>query len=67
MLFDEASQLRQFVTAKPLVGGETDWGQPELRVPLGLFDVDVRRLVALIAEKEKAEPLHPEDGRHTLK
>ena len=39
-----------------VIGGETYWAEPELGFVATRFDMNVRRLFALIAEKEK--PVH---------
>lgn len=65
MLGDQSDQRRQFRTPKSHVGGQGDGAQPELRVSLGLFHMDVRRLLPLIAEEEEPEASNAEDRRHS--
>ena len=65
MLRDKLDQRRQFRTPKANVGGQRHGRQPELRVALGLFNVNVRRLLTLVAEEEEPETSNVEDGWHT--
>jgi len=60
-------QLCQLAASKPIVRGEADRRKPQLRITLGLLDMNVCRLVALVAEKEETIARNPQDGRHTRK
>ncbi len=65
MLRDQLDQRRQFRTPEPNVGSQRHGRQPELRVALGLFNVNVRRFLTFVAEEEEPEPSDVEDGRHS--
>jgi hypothetical protein len=48
--FDLPPKLCELVAAESMVFSERDWRQPELRVPLGAFDVNVSGLLPLVAK-----------------
>ena len=60
-------QFGQLGAAKPIVRRETDRPKPELRVTLGLLDVNVRRLVPLVTEEKESIAADPEYGWHPRK
>jgi hypothetical protein len=44
--------------------GKRDWLEPKLGISIFRFDMDVRRLVTLVAEKEESQPLGAKYRRH---
>lgn len=64
MLEDQATELAQFLTPKAMRGSQRNWIKPELGVALGLFYMDVRGLVPLVAEEEEPVARDPQNGRH---
>jgi hypothetical protein len=52
--------LSQFMSSEMLRGSQLDWVKPELRQLAFVANVNVRRLVALVAVEE--EPVLPDDG-----
>ena len=67
MLLNYAMQVSELATSKAVVGDETDGGKPELRIALSLFDMNVRRFFAFVAEEEKPIAVDAEDCRHVRK
>ena len=65
MLRDQLDQRCQFRTPEADVGSQRHGRQPELRVALGLFHVNMRRLLTFVAEEEEPETSDVEDGRHS--
>jgi len=65
VLFDERVQLRQLATPKTNVARKTDRFDPELGVAFRLFNVDVRRLFALVAEEEEPVTAYSKNRGHT--
>ena len=55
VLFNQRMQVAQLPAAEPTRLGQGDGRtQPELGEALGLLDMDMKRLLALTAEEEKA-------------
>jgi hypothetical protein len=63
-LFHELSNLRQFVAPKTSVRRQRDRIEPELRVPPGVRDVNVRRLAVLQTVEEEPVAADPQQGWH---
>jgi hypothetical protein len=61
---DEPQYAREFVRAEAQVARQRDRLQPHLGRCFAAVDVDVRRLVRLVALEVEAEAFDPEDRRH---
>jgi hypothetical protein len=64
VLYDHAFDFGQFSSVKTMVRSNLDRIKPILRFIPRCPNVDVSRLVAFIAEEEKAIPANSQDYRH---
>jgi len=64
MLRDQMLDGGQFTPVEAVVCGQGERVEPELRLIPARLDVDVRRLLPLVAVKEEAESSNPQDRRH---
>jgi hypothetical protein len=64
VLFDQATEFRQFVIPEIDRACKSHRSEPELRVSLRLVNMDMRGLFALPAEKEEPISLHPQNSWH---
>ena len=64
MLLDKPLDLAQFAAVEAVVGGQRDRIEPELGLVPACLDVDMRRLLPLIAVEEEPEASDPKDSRH---
>lgn len=64
MLSNEAVDLAQFVAPKAAAAFQANRVEPEFGHIVVSFNVDVRRFVAFVGEKEEAVGTQAEDGRH---
>jgi hypothetical protein len=64
VLYDEGENAIQFVPAEAVVCCQSYGAQPELRVILIPFYMDVRRLLAFVAEEEELVGADSQDGWH---
>jgi hypothetical protein len=64
MLLDQPYQRGELRTSEPDVRGQRYGHEPKLGVSLCLFNMNVRRLLPLVAEEKEAESCDAEDGRH---
>jgi hypothetical protein len=65
MVVDQTMKRCQFATAEADIRGETYGIEPELGVAFCLLNMDMRRLLPLIAKKEEAISSDTKDRRHT--
>jgi hypothetical protein len=54
MLADQPLNLIQFVRFETVIGCQAHWVKPEFGLVALGFDMDMRRFIVFVAEKEKA-------------
>jgi len=59
VLFDEPLDLTQFTPVEAVIGSQRDRVEPELDLVPACLDVDMRRLMPLVAVEEKAKATDP--------
>src|SRR5262245_20804954 len=64
MCFHQLLNASQLTPVEAIVSFEVNWIQPELRLIFAGFYVNVRRLLALVAEKVETIGPHSQHGRH---
>jgi hypothetical protein len=65
VLGDQRADSRQLMSGEPCGPHQLEWLEPEFRQVPAILNVDVRRLVAFVAEEEEPLPDNPQNGwRH---
>lgn len=64
MILNDPLDLVQFMCFETMIGRQCDWIKPKFGLITISFGVNVRRLVAFIAEENKSITSNSKDGRH---